>query len=134
MNNPIIWQPLHLYEPGHSFAILLDPKFAETMLNSKLSIEKYKRIQELPQELMGIKISEPYRFHKDTCFLRQINLNAGDGKWLSLDEVCAGTEPNFNNPIKYSTHNFDYRTTSSDVVTLMRLFDLWVEYSNVLRK
>ena len=91
---------------------MLNSEFAERMFNSGLSKEKYQRMQELPKELMNFKNPEPYIFHDNTCFLRQINLNAGDGKWLSLDDACGGTKPNFNKPVKYSTHNFDYRTST----------------------
>ncbi len=124
MDNQIIWQPQALYQQGYDFGILLSSEFAEKMFNSELSKEEYKRIQELPKELMNFKNPAPYIFHKDTFFLRQINLNAGDGKWLSLDDACGGAKPNFDKPIKYSTHNFDYRASSSDVITLMGLFDL----------
>jgi len=134
MSNQIIWQPQALYQPGYSFGILLNPKFAEEMFNSKLSREKYQIIQELPRELKKKKKQDPYIFHENTCFIRQINLNAGDGRWLSLDDACGGAKPNFNKPINYSTHNFDYRTSSSDVVTLMGLFDLWVGYSELLKE
>ena len=134
MSNQIIWQPQYLYQEGHGFGILLNPEFAEEMFNAELSREKYRRMQELPKELMGFQNHEPYIFHENTCFIRQINLNAGDGKWLSLDDACGGSKPDFNKPIKYSTHNFDYRTTSSDVVKLMGLFDLWVEYSALLKE
>ena len=134
MGNQIIWQPQGLYQSGYSFGIILNPKFAEKMFNLELSEDKYQKMQELPKELMGFKYPDPYIFHKDTCFIRQINLNAGSGKWLSLDDACGGAKPNFDKPIKYSTHNFDYGTTSSDVMILMGLFDLWVEYSKLLKE
>ncbi len=58
-------------------------------------------MQELPKELMGFKKPDPYIFHEDTCFLRQINLNVGDGKWLSLTDARDGAKPDFNKPVKY---------------------------------
>ena len=134
MDNKIIWQPQAIYQSGYDFGILLNSEFAEEMFNSELSREKYQRMQELPKKLMGFRNPEPYIFHQNTCFLRQINLNAGDGKWLSLDDACGGLKPNFNKLIKYSTHNFDYKTSSSNVMTLMGLFDLWVEYSELLKE
>lgn len=134
MENPIIWQPHAIYQPGYSFGILLNPEFAREMFKSKLSRENYQKFQELPRKLMGFPKLEPYIFHKDTCFIRQINLEAGDGKWLSLDDACGGAEPDFDKPIVYSTHNFDYKTTSSEVVILLGLFDLWIEYSNLLKE
>ena len=134
MNNQIVWQPQALYQPCYDFGILLNSEFAEKMFNSELSKEKYQRIQELPKELMDFKNPEPYIFHNNTCFLRQINLNAGDGKLLSLDDACGGAKPNFDKPIRYSTHNLDYKASSLDVLTLMGLFDLWVEYSELLRE
>ncbi|MBU2104807.1 MAG: hypothetical protein KKF67_03470 [Nanoarchaeota archaeon] len=134
MSNQIIWQPQKLYQPGYDFEILLNSEFAEEMFNSKLSKEKYQRMQKLPKELMGFQNHEPYIFHENTCFIRRINLNAGNGKWLSLDDACGGAKPDFAKPLKYSTRNFDYRTSYSDVVTLMGLFDLWVEYSGLLKE
>ncbi len=122
MDNNIIWQPCSIYQPGYSFGILLDKEFAKEMFNSKLSPENYQRMQCLPKELMGFTNPEPYRFHGDTCFVRQINLHVGDGKFLSLENACGGAKP-----------NFDYRTSSSDVLTLMGLFDLWVEFSECIR-
>ena len=127
MANQIIWQPQKIYQPGYDFDILLDSEFAKEMFNSELSQENYQKMQELPKKLMGFQKPEPYIFHKNTCFIRQINLNAEEGKWLYLDDACGGAKPNFDKPIKYSTHNFDYGTYSSDIVTLMGLFDLWVE-------
>lgn len=134
MTNQIIWQPQRIYQPGYDFAILLDSKFAEDMFSSTLSKDKCQKMQQLPKELIGFKNPDPYIFHENTCFLRQINLDAGDGKWLSLDDACHGAKPNFNRPVKYSTHNFDYRTSSSDVMTLIALFEIWVEYSEQLKK
>ena len=134
MDNQIIWQPQTIYQPGYGFGIVLNSEFAEEMFNSELSRKKYQKMQGLPKELMGFRDPEPYIFHENTCFLRQINLNAGDGKWLSLDDTCGGAKPNFNKPVKYSTHNFDYRPSASDVLTMMGLFDLWVEYSDLLKE
>jgi len=133
MINKLIWQPQSIYQQGHSFGILLDPEFAKEMFNSELSSERYKQMQNLPKKLMGFTKPEPYIFHEGTCFIRQINLDPGNGRWLSLEDACGGAKPNFEKPIKYLTHNFDYRTTSSDVLTLMGLFDLWVEYSEYLK-
>ena len=78
MKNQIIWQPQGLYQPGYDFGILLNPEFAKEMFNLKLSRKKYQKMQKLPKELMGFKKPDPYIFHKDTCFISQINLNAGN--------------------------------------------------------
>ena len=134
MENQIIWQPQSIYQPGFSFCILLNPEFAREMFNSKLSSKNYQRMQELPKKIMGFSKPEPYIFHKDTCFIRQINLNAGDGKWLSLEDACCGAEPNFDKLIKYSTHNLDYRHNPEDTLTLMGLFNLWIEYSKYTKE
>ena len=132
MGNQIIWQPKDLYQSGCSFSILLDPTFAKEMFDSKLSEEKYQKMQELPKKLMSFKYPDTYVFHEDTCLIRRINLYPGNGQWLSMDDVCGGV--NFDKPIKYSTHNFDSRISSSDVTTLMGLFELWIEYSELLKK
>lgn len=135
MNNKLIWQVADIYQKGYDFSILLNPEFGKEMLESKLSRESYERIQELPKELMDFKSNpEPYIFHEDTCFLRQINLDSGNGKWLSLENVLCGTKPDLKKIIKYSTHNFDYMTNSSDVLTMIGLFDLYISYSEHLRR
>jgi len=129
----LIWQPKYIYQPEwNDFQILLNPKFAEEMFNSKLTEQKYKMIQDLPKNIMGFRNPDPYFFHKGNCFLRQITLHGGDGKWLALDNL-GGRNPDFNRPIKYFTHNLDYRPSASDVKTLMGLFDLYVEYSELLK-
>ena len=134
MANRIVWQPQELYQPGYSFRILLDPNFAKEMFEAELTREKYERFQKLPKELMAFSNPDPYRFHPDTCFVRQINLSVGDGKWLALDDAGGGAKPDFKRPVSYSTHGFDCKTTSLDVVVLMGLFDLWIEYSDILKK
>jgi hypothetical protein len=133
MENQILWQPQALYQPGHSFSILLHHEFAREMYDSALSVEKYTRMQSLPKELMRFSASEPYIFLKNTCLISQINCDGGEGRWLSLDDALGGAEPDFRKSLSYSTHNLE-RATSSDVVTLMGLFDLWVEYSGLLKE
>jgi len=135
MDDRIIWQPQGIYQSeGYSFSILLDPGFAKEMLESKLTKENYKRMQDLPRRLMNFPRPEPYIFHEDTCFVRQITLHGGDGKWLSLDDACGGKVPDLSKPVKYSTHNMDCRTTAAESVILMGLFDLWIEYSAFLKE
>ena len=133
MEDRVIWQPLSIYQPGFSFDILLDTEFAKETFDLKLSRKNRESVQQLPGRLMNFEKPEPYIFHKDTYFITQINLNAGDGKWLSLDKALMGRDPDFDDPIKYSTHNFDYRTTSADVLVLMGLFDMWVEYFETMK-
>jgi len=128
MSNRIIWQAKNLYQPGYGFDILLNPEFAKEMFDSELYQKNHKRMQELSKEFINTSITDPYIFHKETCLIKQINI-PGDGIWLSLENQI----PNFNKPLEYSTHNTNYRYSPSDALTLMKLFDLWVEYSKELK-
>ncbi|MBD3361991.1 hypothetical protein GF358_04345 [Candidatus Woesearchaeota archaeon] len=130
MSERIIWQPTSLYGESYNFRVLLDPEFAREMCSSKLTRENYQNMQNLPRKLMNFSGSDPYIFHEDTCFVRQINVRAGDGKWLAVDGL-EGRLPDFSEPINYSTHNIDY---PSEALDLMRLFDLWIEYSDLLKE
>ncbi len=132
MSNQIIWQPQNLYQPGYNFEILLNPEFARQMYESELTRENYQEMQDLPKKLLGFEKPEPYIFRGNTCLVSQINLDAGAGRWLNL-EATPDTKPKFDKSVKYSTHNFD-TACSSDVLTLMSLFDLWVEYSELIRE
>jgi hypothetical protein len=134
MTNELIWQPFGLYQQqgNYDFGIMLNPEFARKTINAILSQTVSARIQKLPEEYFGFKGIEPYIFHENTCFVRQINVHGGDGKWLSLDNCCGGSFPRLDEPVKYSTHNLDYKPCSLDQVNLMRLFDLWVEYADIM--
>lgn len=132
MSNKIIWQPGGVYQPGYDFNIILNAEFAKKTFNYSLSQKKRTQMLALPRELMGFEHSEPYRFHEDTLFLRQVNIQPGHGKWLSLDDAFGGAAPDFSKPVKYSTHNFDFRTSSFDVITALSLFEIWAEYSKIL--
>ena len=133
MEHALIWQPVYLYQEGNDFGIVLDHAFAREMLDTELPRDAYRRIQELPGELMGFRDPEPYTFHANTCLLREVNLSAGDGKWLSIEHAAGGAVPALDRPLRYATHNLDYRPSASDVTTLLGLFDIWVSYAELLK-
>ncbi len=133
MCEKIIWQPKGIYQKGKDFRIILNHEFANEMINSRLSRKDYLSLQELPMETMGVQIKEPYIFYKDTLFLKQINLRARDGKWLTLENFQGEEKSAFRNQLKYSTHNLDYRPSERDIEILLGLFDLWIEYSPIIK-
>jgi hypothetical protein len=133
MEKKLIWQPYSVYQPSYDFGILLDPAFAHEMFSAKLSPENRQRIQEFANEQIkerGYNPREPYYFHENTCLVRQFNIDGSAGKWLEIEDQH-GREPDFEDIIKYSSHNLD---CPHDAYALMMLFDLWVEYSQIIKK
>jgi hypothetical protein len=131
MSQKIIWQPISVYQSGYGFGILLDPEFAKDMLTSNLSSDKSKRIQDFANEQLkksNYDYPTPYIFNGDSCLVNQFYI--GDGKELGIDSLIK-FESNFDKPIKYFSHNVDY---SSDAYALMKLVDLWVKCSEVIKE
>ena len=65
-----IWTP-RLYGRG-DFGIYLERDFAKEMIKSKIPIKRQNRMNELANEELkrfGINWSNPYTFHKDSCFI-----------------------------------------------------------------
>lgn len=132
MERKLVWMPYGLYQPTHDFGILLNPGFAKETYRSKLPEEKRTKFQKLASELIkGEKYHElnPFIFHEDSYFVRQINIDAGNGKWLAVDGLY-GRKPDFRHIISYSSHNLD---TIFDQSYLTRLFDMWVEHAEILK-
>ena len=134
VHNTIIWQPKYLSQRNRNFDILLDRKFAEGIFKVKLG-ENQRRMNQLGEDIakyFKYRVSSPYIFEGDTAFIRQIHLDAGEGKWLEL-EGHFGAIPDFSKlePLQYKTHNL---STTSDTLALLALFDRWIFYSDTLKE
>lgn len=134
VHNTIIWQLKYLSQKCPDFDILFDRKFAGEMFKVKLG-ENQRRMNQLGEDIAKyfkyVQLS-PYIFEGDTAFVRQINLNAGEGKWLTL-EGHFGAIPDFSKlePLQYKTNNL---STTSDTLVLLALFDRWIFYSDTLKE
>lgn len=134
MPNKILWQPVGLYQPGFDFSVLLDRDLASLMLEIELSPAKKDGMNRLGCETLGrlnYANHSPFEFFGNSCFVTQISLGRV-GIWLAVDRTNGRNplEIYKNDPIIYSSHNSD---TSRDANALMSLFDLWIEYSDILR-
>ncbi len=134
MLEKVIWQPE--FFSGFDFGISLDYSFAREMIISKFSPAKRDKINGLGnEELKRFKVfwKNPYLFHEDTCFLSQVYIGE-NGKWLSTDyrtiENLLGKEQQ-SEPIKFHSHNMD---NYKEAYVLMKLFNQWVHYSDILIK
>lgn len=130
----IVWQPTHLHQPHHDFKIYLKSDFAKEMLETTITHEIERQMNEHGKGLLkrlGYSSSSPYIFHEDTALVTQLNLDAGRGTWLSLN-THFGALPDLSKEefIVYDTHNMD---TSSDTKALLALFDMYVYYSKLLK-
>ncbi|MBT4604191.1 hypothetical protein HOC01_00990 [archaeon] len=130
----IVWQPTALYQPSYNFGIVLDRTFAKGMLETKLSPDATRTMNQMGTELLkgfGHNCPTPYIFHEDTAFVDQFYL-AENGVWLARDDsVSVLTNDTSVNTIKYSSHNVD---NTSQAHSLMALVDMWVEYADTLKE
>ena len=128
----VIWQPTHLYKSGRSdFGVLLDREFAKMMISKKLDSEKNQRLSNFIRETISKMAFNPHiLFYKDTALAVQLNTGAG-GVWLAVDRTSGRNplEVYVSEPIKYSSHNVD---TTSDRDVLLRIMDIYVEYSELI--
>ena len=130
----LIWTP-HLYG-GRSLEIHLDQNFARSMISSQAPPGNQKRLNDLATgdlKRFGLHHLDPYSFHEDSCFVKQIYLGS-NGVWLAtskfeIDKLLRGTS--LEKPIKYEPHNVDH---AINCYLLMSLFDRWVEYSKFLKQ
>ena len=131
----IIWRPIALYQPTSEFGILLSREFTHEMLELKIGSKIQREFNTYAEDEVMKKFKYttggPYEFDEDSAFIRQFNLGS-KGKWLALTG-CFGENPLEANRglIKYDSHNLE---TMTDAYALMALFDLWVEYSKVLKE
>ena len=129
----IIWQPsLGSYE----FNITLDKDFAKEMIHAKIPIENQNGLNLVAnRELERMKIHwlNPYSFHEDSCFVKQVYIGSnGVGlstNWNTIDSLLKNDESL--KEVKYYSHNVD---NTFQQHALMVLFEKWVEYSDVLKK
>ena len=128
-----IWTP---YLHGScDFEVYLDRDFAREMIQSKVSNERQKRMNQLANEelkRLGTNWSTPYIFHEDSCFILEFHIGQ-NGVWLStthqtIDDLLNGKESS--KPIEYDSHNVD---VSSQAYVLMRLFDKCIEYADAFK-
>lgn len=128
----LIWQPV--FCSGYDFKVCLDEVFAREMIRSQVPIKKLERMNQLANEdLKRWKMNclDPYSFHGDSCFLRQIYLS--EGRWLATDYHSRTNllkDKILLKPIEYNSHNVD---TPRKAFILMALFDKWIKYSDVLK-
>ena len=85
-------------------------------------------------ERFRINSASPFIFYENSGFAQQITSNGGGGIWLStgypqIESLIKGEQRE--KAIEYTSHNAD---TSTDRAGLLALFDLWVSYSDVLKK
>ena len=131
----IVWQPTHLHQPHHDFEILLSRPFAKEMLETTLTPEAQRQMNDLGTEVLKrfkASCSSPYIFHENTAFVRQFTLNGSKGTWLELDGQY-GQAPDLSKPepLKYTTKNMD---SSFDTLGLLCLFEQWIYYSSTLKE
>jgi hypothetical protein len=128
-----VWTPS--FSEKFDFAVYLDSGFAKEMIQSKVPFEKQKRMNRLAGEelkKLGIYWSDAYLFHKDSCFVSQFDIGQ-KGIWLATD--CSTIErllrsEESSGTIRYDSHNVD---AIRDAYALMKLFDKWVDYSDILK-
>ena len=127
----IIWQPIQLYSSKADFGVLLDNEFAQMMVSKKLDDKKGLRLNEFIGETIGKRAFNPHiLFYQDTTLAVQLNTGAG-GVCLAVENTSGKNplEVYVKKSIKYSSHNAD---TTSDRDVLLRMFDLYVEYSDLI--
>lgn len=122
----IVWQPCLHATPD--LGILLDGELARKAYEQDPHAEHLNMIGEKILRRHGFAGVSPYIFDKG--LVRQINVDAGEGKWLALDGM-RGQVPDFSRTIEYSTHNFG---TLDDTLCLLKLFDEWIQMATVLSK
>jgi hypothetical protein len=135
MTKQIVWQPsLGNGRSNHEFSINLDGEFAKKMIRTKMPDGIVRRLNQLANETLkeiGVNWLNPYTFERDSCFLSQIYLGQ-NGLWLSTsyrDIEDLGREDISSKSVVYNSHNVDY---SLQAYSLIRMFDLWIHYSDVL--
>ena len=132
----IVWQPVGIHQPSYNFDVWLDRKFAMEMLDTKISPETQRRMNQLGVEIatrFGYNSPVPYNFEEDTALVGEFHLGSS-GLWLAMDRFARESLEKKIHPEKtiiYSSHNVD---CSEDEHVLLALFDQWVVYSDVLRK
>ncbi len=126
-----LWTPR--FSAKYDFAVYLNRHFAIEMIQAKIPPERQVAMNNLGNEVLqslGNNWSNPYTFHRDSCFVTQFYLGQ-NGVWLAadttLDELLRDKSTK---PIEYHSHNVDH---PQQAYILMALFDKWVEYADILK-
>ena len=134
MEDKIVWQPS--LGSKYGFEVRLDRAFARDTVQAKIPAENQKRLNVLAyEELKRFRINyqEPYRFHEDSCFVREFHLGM-NGIWLTTDHYTVSQlvkdDPSLKK-VNYHSHNVD---VARDAFALMTLVDIWVKYSDILKE
>jgi len=134
VHNRIVWQIQGLSQTSFDFHVLLNRSFAKEML--EIDFRKGQvRMNSLGESLIKkskyYNESSPYIFEGNSALVRQINLNSGQGIWLAL-EGQFGQIPDLSRPepLRYTPNNMD---SIHDTVGLLKLFDLYIFYSNIFK-
>ena len=130
----LIWTPE--FSHYNEFRVYLNPTFARKMLRARISDKRQDRMNELANDKLkefDIDWKNPYTFFEDSALITQIYIGR-NGTWLSTNHSSVDllrSERVDIKPIEYNSHNVDL---AIETQTLMRLFGMWVYYSDVLRQ
>jgi hypothetical protein len=133
MDKPIWQSKIVKAERGYGINILLDRAYAESMIKTILNQERQNNMNKVGSsrlETFGIKCLTPYTFYKNTALISSVDLGS-DGRWISAESSTIETLLDGSaNKIEYHDHNLD---SANDVLALMSIFGLWVDYSEIFR-
>lgn len=130
----IIWQP-SFCQGKNDFKISLDLNFARKMITAPIPIKNQENLNRMVNERLEewkLACMDPYHFYKDTAFVDEIHIG-GNGRWLATDHPSKQSllrKDKYQERFEYYSHNID---TSFDAIALLSLFDIWVQYSEILK-
>lgn len=130
MAQEIVYQPM--FSDKNEFSVRLSSEFARTYAYNTRNSELDTKFQSLGEELLktqGYTWMTPFTFHQNSVLLDQVYIGS-NGKWLSAN-VCSFLKNPHQDLLIYDSHNCD---TQRDLVTLLKLFDIWVKYADTLSK
>ncbi len=125
-----LWTPR--FSTKYDFSVSLDRDFAREMIQAQIPPNRQEAMNNLGDEVLrGLEThwSNPYTFHKESCFINQIYLGQ-NGVWLATDTTLDEVLERSSKPIEYHSHNVD---NSKQAYTLMTLFGKWIEYADILK-
>ncbi len=129
----LLWTP-DLYGTC-DFGIHLNRDFAREMILSKILPEKQKRINELASEelkRLGISWISPYAFHQDSGFINRFYIGQDarlTANHQDIIDILQNKEPD-KKTIIYNSYNVD---NQSQAYALIKLFNMWIDFSDVIR-
>ena len=130
----IVWQPFALFGKGNEFGILVQNEYAKKLVNQIIKPESQKKLNELAYNDLskkGLENITPYTFYKDTALVIGFYLGR-EGRWLTCDDTLGKNplERYVDKPLKYSSHNIDYK---EDAHMLLSLVDMWTYYAEYMK-